>query len=621
MNWIYKTYYVIGYLFFTIVTFSGCISESNNDSANKGTVKIEPEFRFIPAGITKLTGGILADRCSKNINNLYLAIDIEELKNVFRETHDNWYAEPEFVGHYMASGPLVYKASNNDEILRRNEDLVKTVIENQREDGYLGTYHKGLEFDYTFSVWNQNFMIKGLIAQYEQTGNKAALEAAMKCADYNANAFLYSDTVELLMGLNQGIQHATILEEMANLYSITGKQLYLDFANYIIDRLENSSIKVISIPNTAEFWAVQFMMGCTKGVEMFNVYYGILKMYEITGDDSYLTAAQKYWRALQTTQIRITGNGTIGEHWNHLGNKPVELTNDLRPNENCVACGWMKFSADLALFSGEAKYFDELEKSLYNHLIGSQAHDGHDFSYYQGNIGHKIHEKDAGSYSCCRYRGMRILAYLPEYVYMQSDKSVAVNLYTPSTTTATIGSTKIKFEQNTNYPKDGRVAIYVKPDENSKFSLLLRKPDWSEKVLVKVDEEEIECREENGYLVIEREWGSAGNRIELSIDMTAEFIEAIINEEASVAVKYGPLVLAIDSRYGTPIESTTIKFQEKPELRPVSINDQEYTPQVKFDIQGKIGGKDKLITLVDYASAGSINPGIDEFRLWIPAYK
>ena len=596
-----------------------CANREGGSKAVKNFTPVEAAYEFIPVGVTKLTGGILEDRCTKNINNLYMAIDKDELIKVFKEKHDSWYAEPEFVGHYLASGPLVYKASGDEEILQRNNEVINAIIENQPESGYLGTYKEGLEFDYTFSVWNQNFLIKGLIANYELTGNKKAFNAATKCADYIADAYLKSDTLDLMFGLNHGIQHATILEEIAHLYRLTGKKLYLEFANYIIDHLENSATQVISIPNKAEFWAINFMMGCTKGIEMFNIYFGILEMYRITGDKRYLTAARNYWHNLESMHIRLTGNGTIGENWNPVGNTPLDLYNGMRPNENCVAMGWMKFNAELSQFSGESQYFNQLEKTLYNHIIGSQALDGHDFSYYQGNIGHKVHEKEPGAYSCCRYRGMRILAYLPGYVYMQSDKEVLVNLYTPSTTTANINDIAINIEQNTIYPKDGEIKFSIKPDDDVSFSLLLRKPDWCDKAIVVVDGEETECALRNGYLVIDNEWKSTGHEVNLNFEMKAEFISAKIENEERVAIKYGPLVLAIDSRYGTPIHATMIKKAEKPKLIHIH-NDNELTPQVKFQIDGRVNGKNQKVTLVDYASAGSLNPGIDEFRLWIPVY-
>jgi DUF1680 family protein len=603
------------------VIIGGCARYHGEIDQKEGLVNVKEAFRFIPPGKTILTAGLLADRCNKNISNLYLTIDPGELKKIYSETHDSWYAEPEFLGHWLTAGPLLYAVSGNEEIKKRNRDVLEAVLEAQRQDGYLGSYHRGLEFDHTFSVWNQNFIIKGLIAQYEATGNQKALNAATKCADYIANAFLKSDTLDLLFGLNQGIQHATILEEMAHLYRITGKKPYLDFANYIIDRLENSSIQVISIPNQVEFWAINFMMGSTKGIEMFNIYFGILEMYRITGEKKYLSAAHNYWKNLQAMQIRITGNGTIGENWSHLGNTPIDLTNDMRPNENCVAMGWMKFNAELALFNGEAKYFDELEKTLYNHLIGSQAIDGHDFSYYQGNIGHKVHEKDPGAYSCCRYRGMRILSYLPGYVYMQSDDQVAVNLYTTSTTEAEIKDVPVSIEMKTNYPKSGHVLVEIIPERDIEFVLLLRKPGWCEKATLQVNGDPLIPDQENGYLVIRNVWPSSGSSIVLDLDLKIEFIRADINEEPRVAVKYGPLVLAIDSRYGTPIGSTRIRVQENPMLEFISVPEENDIPQVLFKTAGKINGKEDQITLVDYASAGSIHAGVDEFRVWVPAFE
>lgn len=607
-------------ILFLLLSLLHCTPQQEMDQKVGSYAKASPMFQYIPAGTTKLTGGILADRCDKNIENLYLKINVDSLEKVFMETHERWYAEPEFAGHYLACGPNIYHTTGNEEIMKRNTELVQTIIDYQREDGYLGMYHEGMEFDWTFSVWNQNFVIKGLLKQYAETGNDAALKAAMKCADYNANAFL-SEEAELLLGVNQGIQHSTILEEIANLYTITGKPLYLDFADYIIDRLERSSIKVVSTPNDIEWWASPTMLGSTKGLEMLIVYFGVLKMYQVTSDERYLTAAKNYFKAIRYTQIRITGNGTLTENWNLGGNKPVELSNDMRPNENCVAMAYMKLAADLSLFTGDAGYYDELENTLYNHMLGSQAHDGHDFSYYQGNIGYKIHEKEPGAYSCCRYRGMRILANLPQYVYMQSKESIAINLFTPSTTTATIGGVDITLVQQTNYPKSGSISIEVNPVANLNFPLLIRKPGWTENTTIRVDGKKVICEEENGYLVLDKEWSVSGTVVEVNIEMTATFTKAEMNRGEHAAVKYGPLVLSIDSRYGTPIESTKIKFTEIPKLNSLTEGIEDWTPQVKFQIPGKINGKEQLVTLVDYASAGSIDAGVDQFRLWIPVYE
>jgi hypothetical protein len=88
-----------GIVLTTMAFFVGC-----NPEIIKRNAPADVMYEFIPAGTTRLTGGVLADRYNKNIENLYLKIDAGTLQQVFLETHESWYAEPEFVGHYFAAG-------------------------------------------------------------------------------------------------------------------------------------------------------------------------------------------------------------------------------------------------------------------------------------------------------------------------------------------------------------------------------------------------------------------------------------------------------------------------------------------------------------------------------------
>ena len=586
--------------------------------AREELVTVERVLHPISASRTKITGGILEDRTRKNVDNLYRKIDVGTLAQVFAEEHDDWYAEPEFVGHYLEAGTHIHDTTGDPAILEGVTRVIESILENQRPDGYLGTYKEGLEFGPTFSVWNQNFVIKGLLAYYEHTGDERALAAAKKCADYIAEGYLRGDVPDLLFGLNNGIQHPSILDEMAHLYRLTGEPRYLEFCDYIMRRLEGSSIKLISLPVQAPApWYVNYAMGCKKGIEMFVMYRGVLDLYETTGREDYLQAAKVYWEGLAGSHIRVTGNGTLNELWTYHGNRPMALTNELKPNENCVAMGWMQMCAKLAMHHPDGRYFDQFERTLYNHLIGSQALDGSDFSYYQGNVGHKVHENQPGFYSCCRYRGMRILAHLPRFVYMQGKDSVAVNLFTPSRTEVTLGETPVEIVQSTDYPRDGRVVLDVAPKKDLSFDLRVRKPGWCEKLSVAVNGEPLEVEAVDGYITLAREWSSEGGTVEIVFDMPMTTTEVTtVNDEPSVAVSYGPLVLALDSRYGTPIYETVLDAGSPFVLLPMGGG--EWSPQVKVEARGTTRGKPGTITLVDYASAGSLAPGEDEFRLWIP---
>ena len=68
------------------------------------------------------------------------------------------------------------------------------------------------------------------------------------------------------------------------------------------------------------------------------------------------------------------------------------------------------------------------------------------------------------------------------------------------------------------------------------------------------------------------------------------------------------------------IPAGVTKLTDKPELVSINEKAKDWTPQVKFQIPGMINGKEQMITLVDYASAGSTEVGKDVFRLWIPTF-
>jgi hypothetical protein len=85
-----------------------------------------------------------------------------------------------------------------------------------------------------------------------------------------------------------------------------------------------------------------------------------------------------------------------------------------------------------------------------------------------------------------------------------------------------------------------------------------------------------------------------------------------------VAVQRGPLVLALDSRYGVPVRDASIVLPgDELELQETSTGN-GHSPMAAFTAAGRSDGRDVQLTLVDYASAGSLGPGADEFETWIP---
>jgi DUF1680 family protein len=567
---------------------------------------------FRPIISSQLKGGVLKDGYDAVYSNLFLKVDEQGYSEVFNTTHGSWYAEPEFAGKYLDTASKLFESSKNQDIYEKGKKVVDIILASQREDGYLGTYKKGLEFDHTFSVWNATYVMMGLISWYEVTADEEVLKAIIKSMDFIAKSYLAIDGPPLLYGINESINNSCVLLQAARLYRITGKILYKDFCDFIIEQWESTTLRLVTFPHA--LW-----IGCTKAAEMLICYQGLVEYGSIIGENQYIDAADKYWEEIKNQHIRITGNGSLAETWTKHRNTPMQLTNDLRPNENCVGVTWMKLCAALFAKTGKAKFMHAFEKTMFNHLLGSKAVDGSDFSYYQGTIGRKLHETFEGQYKCCCYRGMNIFSYIPRYIYWKSENTIAVTQYSASSMQTDICDSKVTLEQATNFPKSGNADITLDFEKDCSMKLMLRVPDWSAGHSISLNGELLDCESEDGFIAIERIWQAGKTDIQLDFEMKTVIKSAIIEGQECAAVTHGPLVLALDTRYDTPIYNTKIDIEDgEIHLEKIAVSDDCYAPMVRYQCDGEINSIPQKITLVDYASAGSIDHEKDNFRIWIP---
>jgi hypothetical protein len=200
----------------------------------------------------------------------------------------------------------------------------------------------------------------------------------------------------------------------------------------------------------------------------------------------------------------------------------------------------------------------------------------------------------------------------------------------------------VKIEQQTDYPRSGKVRLTVTPETEAAFTLRIRHPAFSPSMRITVNGQVADTHEKDGFLLLDRRWPAAGEVVEVELDMPVTVTRAVIHDDRpSALVTYGPLVLAIDTRYGTPLGETKIAVTEEtlplipaalttdqwtPTLKhepitciaPAALPANNWTPIVCFQTPGTIAGVPAPVTLVDYASAGSAMPEVDRFQVWIP---
>ena len=136
----------------------------------------------------------------------------------------------------------------------------------------------------------------------------------------------------------------------------------------------------------------------------------------------------------------------------------------------------------------------------------------------------------------------------PWLAVMQDARGPVINLYEPADASITLADkSSVILSIAGNYPVSGDVTVAVNPAKRSNFSIKLRMPGWSKKTHVAVNGQAYEGVT-GTYLSIARDW-NPGDVIKIKFDMGVR-INAAPDGDGRVALTYGPIVLAQDSRLG-----------------------------------------------------------------------
>ncbi len=539
----------------------------------------------------KINKGFLKEIYDKCFEHFLNGIDPEIHKNAYIGEHPAGFAESEFAGKYMDICTRFYKYNGDERVLLYAKTVADSVIDNQRNDGYIGGYEKGKEWT-EFSVWNQAFTAIGLISVWEITENGMYLNAAEKSIEFIAHHFIESKA-DILDAPNYGSQHLAIMIPTVKLYEITGKEIYIDFIEYIFGCMKGSD------NDFTEFESI-LSLRSKKAIENFCCLIGIEMYAEQTENKKLTKAVKKYRDELAMTQITETGNGTVAELWYKDGNTPRFLDISLRPNENCVAVGWAELNAILFRYEGSAEYLDEIERTLFNHIIGSLDKSCTDFAYYQPNFGKRITRTKESAYKCCRYRGFSAISCLPENLFLDDGGCIIPMVYT----NAYFENENVRITEETDYPFDSKIKFNVKGISTIK----LRIPKWCEKYTLTVNGSETFVNCENGYITLE---GRRDNDdIVLDLNTEPRHKSVLIDGEKYLGIRYGGIVCALSADNEEAMFKTKIDISRGLER----VYNTEYS--LEYKAVGYVDGSEKEIRIADYASAGKISEN-SAFTVWI----
>jgi DUF1680 family protein len=414
---------------------------------------------------------------------------------------------------------------------------------------------------------------------------------------------------------HMGMASTSLLEPMTELYRYTGDKKYLDFCNYIVKSFEfKNGPKIIS---TLAATGKVDKIADAKAYEMMSNFTGMVKLYHLTGNQKLLDAVQSAWNDISRYKLYITGTASEGECFQEDFVLPAE--NEDHMGEGCVTTTWIQFSQALYNLTGESRYIDEIEKSIFNHLLAAENPQTGCVSYYTALQGKKQYRCTISG-NCCLASVPRGIAVIPELVYTKDQvDGLNINIYTGGEYNGEITTRdgrveNIEFRINSEFPDEGIASITLNPSRKSTFLVRLRVPGWCKNFTASVKDRKYPGNP-GEYLTLEQEWDK-GETIRVSFDLNVQVLDGGKSYPDYEAIKIGPQILAMDQALNPEIKDPDKLTLRASKLVPVSrsllpaawIGSQLYSTKAYYE------GKSISLKLVPFSDAGQTG---GEVRVWI----
>lgn len=586
----------------------------------------------------------------------------------------------EYWGKMMRGACFTYSYTKNQELYNILADTVKDMINSADENGRISTYTVETEFD-GWDIWSRKYVLLGMqyfmeICDDEDFKNEI-IASMKKQVDYLITKLGHKaegkKPITLATRHWRGLNSSSLLEPIVRLYTITREEKYFDFATYIVNEGGTDIVNIFDLAYQDKLMPYQYPV--TKAYEMTSCFEGLLEYYRLTGNEKYKTSVINFANRVLETDFTIIGCcGCTHELFDHSTVRQANTTNDIIAQETCVTVTLMKFFYQLTLLTGDSKYVDAVETSLYNAFLGSvntekildkptyelYDHLGADafthleyeplpFDSYSpltaGKRGEKIggfqKMSDDHYYGCCACIGAVGTGLFARMALLTSKNGFAMNLFLDGKIeTKTYGGTPVTFITETEYPKYGDIKITVGIEKEEEFELLIRNPHWSKSTTVKVNGNAIDIRE--GYISINRLWKNA-DVIEIVLDMRTEALypipyghQILMNEvvwghnyviptydeedpiaKNHIALRRGPVILAQENRLGYSVDDPISIKVNSDGYVDVKIPEQDVAPYehiVEVLVPLENGS---LMTVTDYGSTGKLWSDESKMAAWM----
>lgn len=460
----------------------------------------------------------------------------------------------------------------NNQLDAQMDSLIEYIRVAQEPDGYLytartagkpGALHEWVgekrwekDPDLSHELYNCGHLYEAAVAHYQATGKRNLLDIAIKNAD-----LLVRDFGPGKLAYEPG--HQVVEMGLAKMYRVTGKKEYLDLAKFFLDLKGKGHSGEYSQTHKP---VIEQDEAVGHAVRANYMYSGMADVAALTGNESYLHAIDKIWENVAGKKLYVTGGvGATGSGEAYGSN--YELPNMSAYCETCAAIANVYWNYRLFLLHGESKYYDVLERTLYNGLLSGVSLEGDRFFYPNPLESVGQHSRSAWfGCACCPSNVCRFIPSVPGYVYAQKDEKLYVNLFMQSESELTIQKNPVHITQKTDYPWNGDVTMELTPKKAKAFTLMIRVPGWAKNQPVPSDlyryvnpkTEPVKLTINgvetpyaigaDGYIALNRKWNK-GDKVSISFPMSVKRVQAhdmVEDDLGKVSLERGPIVYCLE---------------------------------------------------------------------------
>ena len=440
------------------------------------------------------------------------------------------------------------KNQDNPTLEAKIDTIIDYISKAQMEDGYLMTYYLLGNIDERWTDMDKHEMyccghlIEAAIAYDDATGKSKLLDVAIRFANHLIDTF--GPDKKIWVPGHQEVELALV-----KLYYKTHDSRYLDFSKWLLAQRGHGLGTWNSPEYHQDLLPVKEQRTISgHAVRAMYMFTAMADVAAATNDKEYMVALDSLWHDVVDRNMYLTGG--IGSSKENEGfTEDYDLPNDKAYCETCASVGMVFWNNRMNLLSGDAKYADVLERSMYNGALAGISLSADHFFYVNPLESDGSHHRKAWyGTACCPSQISRFLPSVGNYIYATSSNALWINLYIGSTTTVNINNIPVDISQTTDYPWKGKVTLHVNPSQNQTFTIKLRLPGWCDKYTLAVNGKEYRAKQERGYLLIERSW-NANDSITFDMPMPIKVMSADPRVKANIGkrcLQRGPLVYCME---------------------------------------------------------------------------